>query len=657
MPTIRQRLTEALLGPEVRQYKAAIRTLGDAYLKGPYEKSPEDVVAELKEYDTAVLQDIMTSLQWDLLGTMTEGFGHDIELERTRAVDESRRLWRRDVITAWIIQTWTNFGFGENIVITPEDPKAQDETLNGELIKEGVWTEFWEGDRNQPVLADDILHHLSDQVLIDGELFLVYYISTVDGEVTIRTFDTKQISEIVTDPEDSAVPLFYKRLWQDKKLGTKEMYYPDAMAYISGALDKLPKDLLPTGSKRADKEKRATLVLVQHISHNKKFDLRGWPLMTSGAAWSRAHKRFREDRASVASMVAMTVNKLKVKGGSRAVDAMKARMEQLPNTQGILDGNKDWIPQTPGTFVQNSAADLERMPLSTSAGDAKQDGEALLLMAGLGGGLFPHWLGAGDAYRLATATAMETPLLREFDRYQRFWASHFRRMVRIVLWADANYGISESEGKYKTYTAQVSTDRLVETDVPQLATSIGIMIQQALIPTAAVMPAEVTKHVLQAVWRQLLQALGVEDAVNITSDDIFKIGVPEEPAPLGYNAGAAAQAGAAGGPVAPIPGVEGSPRPERANPVKGGPPTAPPQPSGGMRVVESRGGLLALEIVEAITPEGKFIPGKKGDTGNLGRQEVIITDADVADAVADWNKQMSGEFTGLLDAKKGETNE
>jgi hypothetical protein len=646
--TLRQRLSELLLGDEIKQYKQAMHRLGEAYMQGPFVKSPEALVEELKEYDSAVLQDVMTSLQWDLIGSVTEGYGINTELERTRAVDESRRLWRRDVITSWIIQTWTNFGFGENVVITPQDPAAQDDIdSTGKLIKEGVWTEFWEADRNQPVLADDRLHKLSDQVLIDGELFLVYYISTLDGETTVRVIETKQISEIITEEGDAAVPLYYKRIWQDKT-GGKTLYYPDAMAYISGDLEN-HKDSLPKGAELAKRDK--TLVLMQHVAHNAKVDLRGWPLMTSGAAWSRAHKRFREDRASVASMVAMTVNKLKVKGGSRAVDAMQARMSQIPNTQGVLDGSKEWVPNAPGTFVQNSAADLERMPLSTGAGDAKTDGESLLLMAGLGGGLFPHWLGAGDAYRLATATAMETPLLREFDRYQRFWASHFRRMVRIVLWANQKHGLEEVEGKYKTFTAQVSTDRLLATDVPSLATSVGIMVQQALIPTAGVMPAEVTKHVLQAIWRQLLQAMGVEDAVDITSDEIFKIGEPEQPQPLGYNAGAAAQAGAAGAPTAPIPGVEGNPRPERSVPVPGGPPTAPPQPSGGMRVVETRGGMLALQMYEAVTPDGKFKPGKQGDTGNLGRTEVIITDEDVADAIKSWDDEMNNH-KGLLDAKK-----
>lgn len=652
MPTFRQRLSTLLLGDEINKYKNAYRVLGEAYMQGPYVKSPEELIGELKEYDTAVLQDVLTSLQWDVMGTMSEGYGN-VELERTRAVDESRRLWRRDVLTSWIIQTWTNFGFGENIQITPEDPAAQDDLNDaGELVKEGIWTEYWEADRNQPVLADDVLHKLSDQVLIDGELFFVYYISTIDGKVTVRVFETKQITEIVTEDNDSAVPLFYKRLWVDKNAGSKELYYPDAMAYISEDIDK-HQDVLPKGSKRADQEKEKTLVLVQHVAHNRKYDLRGWPLMTAGAAWSRAHKRFREDRASVASLVAMTVNKLKVKGGSRAVDAMKARMAEVPPVSGVLDGTKDWIPNAPGTFVQNQSADLERMPLQTSAGDAKQDGEALLLMAGLGGGLFPHWLGAGDAYRLATATAMETPLLREFDRYQRFWASHFRRMVRIILWADQTYGLAEVEGekKYKTFTAQVSTDRLVETDVPQLATSIGIMVQQALIPTAAVMPAEVTKHVLQAIWRQLLQAMGVEDAVNITSDDVFKIGVEEPAQPLGYQAGQAAGAAQTGGATAPIPGVEPAKKGPKSPPVKGGPPTAPPQPSGGMRVVETKAGLLALTLEETITPEGKFVPGNGKGTAKTAPIEV--TEEDINDAIRAWDENMPPDYKKLL-GKTGE---
>ena len=53
---------------------------------------------------------------------------------------------------------------------------------------------------------------------------------------------------------------------------------------------------------------------------------RGWPLMYAGFPWSRAHKKFREDRATVAATVAMWVNKIRGDTGSRGIENIRAKL-------------------------------------------------------------------------------------------------------------------------------------------------------------------------------------------------------------------------------------------------------------------------------------------------------------------------------------------
>ncbi len=502
--SIRTRIADALLGDERRKLQESTALLYRAYLDGPFVQSPEALLQQLAEVDSAYLLDMVNQLAYEQIGGLGGYSSAASEQERVRAVDESRRLYRYDVITQHSIRLWTDFGFGANIAVSPEDDGAQE-----------VFAEFWTADRNASLLADDELQSLSEDLLVDGEKFLVYFISTIDGEATVRDIDTKEIAEFVADPNDSSQVLFYKRVWNDGKSVGQEAYYPDWRAEMSGALDALPADFLPRGAKRADLEKEGTTVVVQHIAHNRKGGQRGWPLMTAGAPWVRAHKQFRENRASVAAAIAMYVNKLKVKGGTRAVDAMQRKIQSALSSTNPIETNPGAAAGS--TWLENDAANLERLPLSTGSSDAKTDGEALLLMAGLGAGLYPHYLGAGDSYRLATAFAMELPTKKQFARYQKFWTAQFRKMARIVLWAAEEYG-----GKtFESYTVDVSTDKLLDFDL----TALGNLVNTVFNPniTSGLIPPAAAKASLAQVWRVILQAVGVSNADDLTSDAAFGI--------------------------------------------------------------------------------------------------------------------------------------
>jgi len=497
-----------------------MRTMWDAYLSGPFEEmtSPDVLLARLREQtgDEAIIRDLIDRLYYENIGSLT-GYGSDTSAQRTRAVDESRRQWVYGVVPQDIIWIWTNFGFGEDIIIRTVDEEAQP-----------IWDEFWKADRNQSVLAADKIQNLSYDVLRDGEVFLPIYTSIADGLSTIRTIDPKEIVTFVTEPRDRNEVLFYKRVWTPKGAVAEDLYYPDWLAALNAkpGVDKLGGDQRQMGAvsravlpKDANVAKSAqTNVLMLPILHNCKTGLRGWPLMTAGAPWVREHKRFRENRAAVSAATAMYVNKLKAQTGSRGIDALRTQIQSsMVNSGQTYETN----PAAPAgsTWLENEAADLSRLGQGTAAGDAKVDGEGLLQMAGLGGGLFPHYLGAGDAYRLATATSMEAPVFRQFSRYQSFWAAQFRKMVRIVLEA-----YSTLKGvEFTSYEAVVSTDRLVEADLQVISGSIHNVIHALLVPAieAGLMPKEVAQKILASLWRIVLEALQVRNAVDIASDKAF----------------------------------------------------------------------------------------------------------------------------------------
>ena len=502
MTTIRERLVDLVLGPEKQQLQRVGQLLLEAYQQGPFEAPPEQLLAKLMEYDSQVVQDMVMQLQWDTIG----GYGMDDEdRQRTLSVKKSRRLWRYDPLFEHLIRLWTNYGFGESIELVTDDKRAQ-----------AVWDRFWTSDENAAILADDAIQSLSNDVLIDGEIYFIYFIAKQGGAVKIRVIDTDEIIETVTDPEDKTQVLFYKRMW---RVGDKDRveYYPDwLVAFGENPEAELGRAMLPERSIRADQTNDQTTVVIQHVAHNKKRSIHGWPLLSTGAAWVSAHKRFREDRASVAAGMAMYIQKIKVDGGSRAVDAIKAAVQSsLVTNRTAHDRNP---PAAPGsTFLENEAATLEKLPMSTGAGDAQVDGNALLMMACLSAGVFPHYAGAGEAFRLATASAMEGPILRNWSRYQLFWSSQFRRMYRIVLMAD-----EKANGvKYESYKCEVSIDRLIEVDLPAVTTTVSSLFKDVLAPgmESGMIPKSVVQGIAGFSLRMILQALGATDAAEIASDE------------------------------------------------------------------------------------------------------------------------------------------
>jgi hypothetical protein len=154
---------------------------------------------------------------------------------------------------------------------------------------------------------------------------------------------------------------------------------------------------------------------------------------------------------------------------------------------------------------------------------------------------------------------METPLLREFTRYQMFWAAQFRKMIRIVLWADEKYG---NGGKYETYDAKVSTDKLIENDFAKISQAISGMATAVLFPSiqAKLLPPETARLFGMEMWKNLLPAMGVKNVDELVNDDTFKVNEPIQVSkpvvPAAQPAGTGADQGQPGT-EPPIPTAEG----------------------------------------------------------------------------------------------------
>ncbi len=508
MPTLRERALQLLIPSyfaERDQIRGLTERLLAAYQEGPYELPPEELLRQLREqFDPQLVMDLVEQLQWEPFGA---GYQPGMEQQRQRAVQDSRRMWLYSVVAQWIIRLWTYYAVGESVEVIPTDEKAVE-----------VWDEFWKADRNSPVLATERLHDISNMLLVTGNRFFVHFLSTIDGSDTVRRIRPEEIVQIVTRPGDDATPLFYKRQWQEN---SKDLmaYYPDSRWFFDEKydLEALPKD-------GAIAERDETDVCIQHNPFEQKDEtsLYGWPLLApAGTPWLRSHRQFMENRLAVSRAVASYVRRRTTKGGSRAVDFIKATLGSTLQSGSTLETNPP--PVAGSEDVTNQAMETEDLPLRTGASDAKVDDEMFSHMAALAGGLFPHYMGKGDAYRLATATAMEKPLQMQFSLYRNRLNAIWRDMVRIVLQAQMKY----NGQKYKSYEARIAADRLVELDLDLIAASAGEMFKSIINPQSLTggIPDEMLENTTVYSIQSILQAMGAEDVGDMVNVDQYE----EEP--------------------------------------------------------------------------------------------------------------------------------
>jgi len=461
-------------------------------------------------YDPALVADLVDQMNWEAIS----GYGGYSEDERKRAVNDSKRMFRYAPLPRWSINLWTYYGIGANVSIVCEDETADE-----------AWQAFWAADRNQRVIAKDRMDELSRWLLITGERFHVFFASTLDGEATIRNVEPGQINAILTNPDDLTEPWFYERM-RVVKGGQQTLYYPDWELFFNGDVAKAwrtaQREYTINGELAQQSQTAACMLFTPFIQLDED-NLRGWPLLApQGTGWFKAQREFMQDRATVAKSKAAYVRRYSVAGGSRAVDSIRRTLASAFQFGGTSETNPP--PVAGSSEVMNRAVDASDLPMTTGAGDAKTDGEMFAWMAGISGGIYPHYLGLGDSYKLATATQMEGPQLIQWSQYRNQLGAMLRKMVRIVLQFQEKY----NGAAYETYNADVSTDRLVENDLALIAGAVGTIYRDVLNPmalTGAGLPPKAKEQIDVFMMQKVLEAMGAQDVQDIIDLEMY----PEVP--------------------------------------------------------------------------------------------------------------------------------
>lgn len=461
----------------------------------------------------------------------------DDPTRRSRLVKMSRLMWQKDPLAKQAVRLWTDYAFGgEGMTITtkeqelaqsakqtpmalsqpaaPADPSQGPPAAgpvnkdkpnpfskeaaavpppvddspepSGKSVKQGDVDGLMSSVKNSKIFSSRGQQRMSRKLLVDGDIFFAVFNPGGGDKTAVRTIDPLQM-EAICDPDDDETVVCWMRttandkvlLYQDWAMTDDQLAEYDTLKSAAGkkvSVDDLEED-----------------VVVYHLPFDE-MKLWGNGLLFAGVNWTFQHRKFMEARVAIVQALSKYAWKGTVKGGQSTIDAVQARLQSTLTTTGAASIEKNPKPAAGSTWLQNSGIDLQPTSRTTGAGDSKGDGDQLKLMFCAATGIFLHYFGDPSTGNLATATAMELPMLKQFAGYQKLWKDAWKDVVGICL------GFKPDEDKPDF---DVNLPAIIEKDLNRLA--------QAMTSVAAIFPEIKVPEVL----RTLLFAMGIDDVDQV----------------------------------------------------------------------------------------------------------------------------------------------
>lgn len=382
------------------------------------------------------------------------------ESERILAIKNSRLYALKDPLGKQSIRLWTDYSFGEGMTFTAEDEGTQK-----------VLDAFWGSKANRPILGVQGQHKSSNKLLIDGEVFFALFLGP-NGEATLRWIDPLEITEIITNPEDTEDVRYYRREWVNPQS------QPQAAIYRSFSN---VKDV-NTKSAAGNFVRSTEMALVYHVAYNT-ISQRGNPLLLPALDWIKQYRRFLASRVAIMLALTRFAWKNKVQGGAAAVAGVKATYNEE-------------TPEAGSMAVENMGSDLQPIKTDSGARNAYDDGRMLKLQVSAATGIPEQYFGDISTGNLATAKTVELPMLKQFQSYQQVWEGVYRDIDEMVL--EHN---------------RISPDKwYVDRNFPAIAPEDQTALAQAIEAIVRAFPEFAD---LPEVQQVALQSIGVDDVAKV----------------------------------------------------------------------------------------------------------------------------------------------
>lgn len=380
------------------------------------------------------------------------------------------------------------------------------------------------------------------ELTVEGDIFVAMFTNGKTGRIIIRTIFPDEIKDIITNPDDSMEPWYYRREWSqpvfdpDKggiiNAASRRAFYPDWRLRYSTEVD------------RVDKIGESPVIWDAPIYHIKVGGIGGMkfgvPEIYSALDWARAVKENLEDHASILRALAQFAFNLKVKGGKDAVKAGRKRLESTLSADGagMMETNPPSVRGS--TFIAaDGAAVLE--PIKTAGATTHPDESQRLWLMTAAGTSIPETIlsGNADAGSWATAKTLDRPTELHMANRQQLWADVYRDILGYVIdcSATAPQGFLQGEFTIDPYTqekvvtlapttdevtgVETPVDRDIDVDFPailhrDMKETVSAIVQAATLDGKA-SAATIDDRTLS---KLLLKSLG-EDDIDEILDDMF----------------------------------------------------------------------------------------------------------------------------------------
>jgi len=446
------------------------------------------------------------------------GSGGITDAQRIEIVSTARRYVVVNPMARQGRNLWTNYGISNGIEYKPTD--AAKDTAD----------KFWTNPKNREIFSSAGQRRLSHMGVTDGELFYAFF--GTGSDTLVRTVDALQVSEIAYAEGDACVPLWYVRKFRTSDGKESFILYPDFRnTDLEDGVTGNGFRISNKGQSVTKDKKDYTLDLVEGIYQTDEMTTnvrikfnpnsrmyhwifdgtgeRGESVFTSSIDWIKAQQLFMRDRISIMRAIATFAKKIKFKGGQAIANTLKSFFGTSTTS---TDGSETNPKIAAGsTFIGNDAFDMEAVNHDTGAQAAKTDGDMLVVMQGVGLGIFPQYYGAGNLQNYAQANTMEGPMFKQWQAYQENLKSMFKTIFFIAL---ESGGLSGED-----VVVGISMDEIIRRDTPAML--------DAMTKVFGFFPELIQSEEIQ---RQLLDLFGMDNLDSIIEEvkEILK----NAPAPI-----------------------------------------------------------------------------------------------------------------------------
>ncbi len=457
----------------------------------------------------------MEDMGWRESGAVGEVVWNFKRESLKKIIDLSRRMYLMNPLYRRSVELEALYVWGLGFGMKARDANVQK-----------VLDDFYKNPKNKVALTSiQKWADMGREVQITGNVFLALFRNPDTGACRVRLIPVDQISQIITNPEDSQETLYYKRVVINSKGQSTAVLYPD----ISQDLDNIPASYTTEDGSVLIEQDVCVLGVITGGVLGMKF---GCPEYMSIMSWVTAYKVMLENWATIIKAYARMAMKITGLPGKKGVAATKAKMGTGVSSSSARDSNPP--TNVASWFAASGGADISAIR-TAGATTSASEGKPLRDMAAAGAGIPSHFYGDSDMGNFATSETLDRPTELRFVSRQRMYISVMERINgKLIEWSarapsgvlkQAGASVAEVEDPFdESISYKVSLpsdgDLFIEISFPSILER-NVTERVRAVVAAATLNGSKAEGIIpnrKFLFKLLLEAMGVQDADKIASE-------------------------------------------------------------------------------------------------------------------------------------------